>query len=126
MHPYFQACTLGSLQSDGQMEEARAERYDGFCGGFEKGCGEGAVGILAADIHVRIQFRGVDLGGAIEADERRRYGAIADGGGWSRGGDVLEDALDEGGVVRVFEEGGEGGAGAWGGEVAEGGLQVKD
>ena len=108
------------------MEEARAERYYRFRGGFEEGCGEGPVGILAADIHVRIIFRGINLGGAIEADERRRYGAIADGGGWSRGGDVLEDTADEGGVVGVFEEGVEGGAGAWGGEVAEGGLQVED
>ena len=51
------------------MEEAGAERYDGFRGGFEEGGGEGAVGILAADIHVRIIFRGVNLGGAIKADE---------------------------------------------------------
>lgn len=108
------------------MEETWAERYYRFCGGFEERGGEGPVGILAADIHIRIIFRGVDLGGAIEADERRRYSAIADGRGWSRGGDVLEDAPDEGGVVGVFEEGSEGGAGARGGEVAEGGLQVED
>lgn len=69
MNAYVQACALGSLQSDGQMEEARAERYYRFRGGFEEGGGEGAVGILAADIHVRIKFRGINLGGAIEADE---------------------------------------------------------
>lgn len=81
--------------------------------------------MLAAKVHVGVEFRGVDLSGAIEADDGRVYCSIVEGWGGCSGGDVLEYAPHEGGVVGVFEKGGEGGAIGWVVEIEKRGFDVE-
>ena len=81
--------------------------------------------MLAAKVHVGVEFCGVDLAGAIEADDGRVYGSIVEGWAGGTGGDVLEDMTHEWSVVGVFEEGGEGGAVTWVVEIEKRGFEVE-
>lgn len=81
--------------------------------------------MLAAKIHVGVEFRGIDLAKAVETDDRRVDGSVVEGWGGSSGGDVLEDVAHEGGVLCAFEEGVEGRAVLRGVKIEERGFEME-